>query len=94
MKFKVGDKVEGNDNLCYIPYIGKTFTVKKVDGEKIFVEGGGYFNSDTLNLVTDSPEKSAIEAKHMVEVTIKEDTFLLTIEEAQNLHAALEKAGV
>lgn len=102
MKFKVGDKVRVLDHAPITSTIrnmglkhGDTFIVHSIEGMRVRCseEIGGYFYEHELELV-DSPEKSAIEVKHMVEVTIKEDTFLLTIEEAQNLHAALEKAGV
>ena len=85
-KFKKGDRVEGNNNMCYIPFIGKIFTVRRVDGDKILVEGGGYFNSDSLNLVTDSPEKSA----KLLETSFKIKGIDFTREELEQLKKELK----
>ena len=87
-KFKKGDRVIGNNNMNWEPYIGEIFTVERVDGDKIFVEGGGFFYSNKLDPIVDSPEKST-----QTLIVIKNENLDLefTIEEAREVYEALKE---
>ncbi len=104
---KVGDKVRvltkySNYN-SYPERIGKVFNVVDRTTNKVYINApkgqyGDYFVSE-VELVESSIkniESTNLEilAKRIIEVTIKENTFQLSYEEACILHSVLEKAGV
>lgn len=102
MKFKVGDKVKVLDSNCSPMTVGETGVVDKVykgdeneivkvisDVEKNTWTDWGFYGSQ-LELVSDFSDTSQTSVETIVKVTIKGQTFELTLGEVLDLNIKLD----